>query len=101
MDRKRVFDLVSKFAKEISSFLDFDKIVLFGSYAKDCANEDSDIDIAVFVNNYDGDVLELSSKLWLAAGSISDCIEPVLLDYNDDEAGFIDEVLNTGIVVAE
>lgn len=101
MDRKRVIDLASKFAKEISSFINFDKIVLFGSYAKGSANEDSDIDIAVLVDNYDGDVLELSSKLWLAAGSISDYIEPVLLDYNDDTAGFIAEVLNTGIVVAE
>lgn len=101
MDRKRVISLVSQFAKEISSFINFDKIVLFGSYAKGCANEDSDIDIAVLVDNYDGDVLELSSKLWLAAGSISDYIEPVLLDYNDDATGFIDEVLNTGIIVVE
>lgn len=87
--------------KKISSFINFDKIVLFGSYAKGSANEDSDIDIDVLVDNYDGDVLELSSKLWLAAGSISDYIEPVLLDYNDAAAGFIAEVLNTGIVVAE
>lgn len=101
MDRKRVIGLAFKFAKEISSFINFDKIVLFGSYAKGSANEDSDIDIAVLVDNYDGDVLELSSKLWLVAGSISDYIEPVLLDYNDDATGFIDEVLNTGIIVAE
>jgi predicted nucleotidyltransferase len=101
MDRTTVINLVLSFTNSIKSMVSFDKIILFGSYAKGTADENSDIDVAVLVNNYEGDVLELSSKLWLAASKISDYIEPVLLDYKDDTVGFISEVMNTGIIVAE
>lgn len=101
MDRTTVIDLARRFANSIKNIVSFEKIVLFGSYAKGSADENSDIDIAVLVNDYKGDVLELSSNLWIAASKISDFIEPILLDYNDDKTDFIKEVMKTGIVVAE
>jgi len=74
-------------------------IVLFGSYANGTPHEDSDIDIAVIFNGFQGDWLEASALLWGLTENISTYIEPVLLDRFDDPSGFVDEVYKTGHIL--
>ena len=73
--------------------------ILYGSYAKGSAREDSDIDVAVVFNGFQGDWLMASAKLWKLRRNISDDIEPILLDHTNDESGFLREVLRTGRVI--
>ena len=76
-----------------------DTIVLYGSYAKDTANDNSDIDIAVILKNIEEDYLNLSSKLFKIVRKIDTRIEPILLSFNHDKAGFIDQILKDGIIL--
>jgi len=74
-------------------------ILLYGSYAKNTADADSDIDVAVVFDGFQGDWLETSARLWKLRRNISDDIEPILLDRTQDKSGFIKEIFRTGEVL--
>lgn len=80
------------------------KVYLFGSYAKGCANEFSDIDVAILVEHYPegmtaGEKWDKLASISMAAFEIDDRIEPTLRAM-DDTSGFVDTILHTGIRVA-
>lgn len=54
---------------------DYIKIILFGSYARGNNNEDSDIDIAVVLKDYDN-VLDMQLELMRLRRKIDSRIEP-------------------------
>ena len=99
MDQRTVISTVEQYAdavkKEFSPFA----VVLFGSYAKNNAHEDSDIDVAVIFNGFTGDWLKTSSSLWRLRRGISFDIEPHLLDSTQDKSGFVRHVFKTGQVI--
>lgn len=99
MDKRTALENASKYAHLVGAQFSPCKIVLFGSYAKGNWNENSDIDIAVIVDEIDGDFLEMSKKLNKLTRSIDNRIEPVLLQYNNDKTGFLATILNTGITL--
>ncbi len=99
MDKKEALSVVKKYADEVIKFLSPSKIILYGSYAKGTANINSDIDVAIIFDNFKGDLWETSTELWKKAYKISDIIEPVLLDKNNDGCGFINEILKTGVII--
>ena len=74
-------------------------IVLFGSYANGDPHEDSDIDIGIVFNEFTGDWLETSARLWRLRHDISFDIEPRLLDPTQDKSGFVKHVLMTGQII--
>ncbi len=74
----------------------FSKVILYGSYARGSARDDSDIDVAVVMPKISGDWLELSSKLFRLTRNIDLRIEPVALEETGDRSGFLDHVLETG-----
>jgi predicted nucleotidyltransferase len=74
-------------------------VYLFGSYAKGTANKDSDIDVALVVNNFDGDYFDIIPPIWQLRESIDFRIEPHVIARDTDYAGFIDEIQRTGILV--
>jgi predicted nucleotidyltransferase len=74
-------------------------VVLFGSYAKGDAHEDSDIDVAVIFDGFEGDWLKASTSLWKLRRGISYDIEPILLDSRNDKSGFVTNVYKTGQVI--
>jgi predicted nucleotidyltransferase len=76
-------------------------VVLFGSYAKGNAHKDSDIDIAIVVDNLNDDFLEKYNQLFKLRRGIDSRIEPVLIDADDDQSGFYEEVINSGRVIYE
>lgn len=96
LDKATVIKIANVYAdavkKEFSPFA----VILFGSYAKDEANKDSDIDIGVVFNGFTGDWLRTSSALWRLRRNISYDIEPHLLDTAHDESGFVQHIFKTG-----
>lgn len=102
MDKKTAVNLARKYA-EAAIKLDEkpDEIMLFGSYADNNAQYDSDIDIAVIYDTIKGNILEHYTKLWNLTWDISTLIEPILLTRDDDPVGFISEVERTGEIIWE
>jgi predicted nucleotidyltransferase len=74
-------------------------VYLFGSYAKGTANKDSDIDVALVVNSFDGDYFDVIPPIWLLRESIDFRIEPHVIARDADYAGFLDEIQRTGILI--
>ena len=101
MDKEAALAYARQYAIEVVKELKPEKIVLYGSYAKDRANEDSDIDVAVIFNGFDGDFLRVSSWLWSLTWKVSSYIEPILLDMTTDRSGFAAEIIKTGELIYE
>ena len=43
---KNILEIIIKYIQELSKEISIDKVIIFGSYAKNTYNEDSDIDIS-------------------------------------------------------
>ncbi|MEW6654832.1 MAG: nucleotidyltransferase domain-containing protein, partial [Bacteroidota bacterium] len=50
MDKREVLSKAAEFSKRAESYFSFNKAVLFGSYIDGSPREDSDLDIAFFVD---------------------------------------------------
>ncbi|MBQ9641607.1 MAG: nucleotidyltransferase domain-containing protein [Bacteroidaceae bacterium] len=75
------------------------KVMMFGSYAKDCPNEWSDIDVAVIVPKVDHEKWwDTAVSLGRARENISCYIEPILLESGEDSPIYR-EVMRTGVAV--
>ncbi len=96
MDKDTALTLAKQYASIVSRELNPDKIVLYGSHAHGTATDESDIDIAVIFDKFDGDWLTTYTQIARLRRSVSSYIEPVLLDSANDNSGFVDEVLATG-----
>ncbi|MCL2083395.1 MAG: nucleotidyltransferase domain-containing protein [Oscillospiraceae bacterium] len=99
MDKATALKIARKYAQEVVKEMSPDKVLLFGSYAKGGAKDESDIDIAVIFDGFQGDWFYTCTTLSNLTWNISTYIEPVLLDARDDQSGFVEEVLKTGEVV--
>lgn len=91
--------LAEEYAQAVVKEISPVAVILYGSHAKGIARPDSDLDIAVVVQDFRGDWLTASSKLWKLRRGISDDIEPILLDQADDPSGFVAEVYRTGRIL--
>jgi len=78
-----------------------DQFWLFGSYAKNNAHKDSDIDVALVVNELDKDysVLNTEPILWRLKRKIDFRIEPHVIARDSDYAGMLNEIEQTGILI--
>ena len=99
LDQAAVVNTVKQYADVVTKELSPAAIVLYGSYAKGNPHEDSDIDVAVIFDNFTGDWLKTSSRLWKLTEDISFDIEPVLLDSTQDRSGFVQNIYATGRVI--
>lgn len=75
MDKKDALDIAEKYAEAVKSKYNFVKIILFGSYAKGNFNEDSDIDIAVILKDYNN-LMDIQLDLMRLRRKIDSRIEP-------------------------
>ena len=62
-------------------------------------DEDSDIDVAIIVNSVEQDYFSYAPLLWKLRREIDDRIEPILIEKNHDESGFLNEVLTSGMII--
>ncbi len=97
MDQREVLRIAKEYASSVRKVLPESGFYLYGSYARGNAGRDSDIDIAVIVDELPEDYLGTLALLWrLTRGDYID-IEPVLLKSSEDKSGFLSTVLKTGI----
>lgn len=99
MDKAAVRESVSRLAELAKDNFPVKKVILFGSYAKGYAREDSDIDVAVLIEKIDGDFLSAETRLFKLRRNIDTRIEPVLIEDTEDFSGFLEEILRTGEII--
>ncbi|RPI16375.1 MAG: nucleotidyltransferase domain-containing protein [Ignavibacteriae bacterium] len=102
MDKKTdrlIRQFIAAAAKE---YTDLKIAYIFGSYARNNEKPDSDIDIALFIENLnDADRLDLQVKLFLIASKFDTRIEPHPIPYQDFFLNnpFAAEIKKTGIEI--
>ena len=103
MDKRT--DIVRKVRKyhslvKRSSFpMKIDKVYLFGSYAKGNPHKDSDIDVALVVNDWEGNYFDVIPPIWRLTEKVDYRIEPHVIVPHEDYAGLLDEIKKTGIEI--
>jgi len=75
MDKTNAISVARQYANAISSTLGCKKVILFGSYAKGCYTDDSDIDIAVVFKDY-ASAMDMQLELMRLRRKIDSRIEP-------------------------
>jgi len=99
MGKKEAIEIAGKYKKLLEKHFPHDKLYLYGSYATGKSSEDSDIDVAVIVNNIEGDFFEIMPVLWKLRRKVDDRIEPVLIDGSSDKSGFLNSIMKTGVEI--
>jgi uncharacterized protein len=99
MNQQEVLRRVGSFAARIQDTFHPEKVLLFGSWSRNEANEFSDIDVAVVVSEWTGKFMKAQSELFRFASEVDLRIEPILLERNNDKSGFLAEMEKTGIPV--
>jgi len=98
MDKNQVIKIVMAYKAEVQKLLPNSQVYLYGSYSKDCAHKNSDIDVAVIVPELKGDWMETSSKLWGATWNVNTLIEPVLIE-ECHPSPLYEDIMTNGIAV--
>lgn len=99
MDKTEVIEILKKYKKLLSRHMSFESLILFGSYTRGDQREDSDIDVAVIVDEMPGDYFETRPILWRISREVDDRIEPLILEKKHDASGFLKEVMRSGVVI--
>jgi uncharacterized protein len=99
MDKREVTEKVTQYKLLLGNYFDIDSVYLFGSFANGTNREDSDIDVAVVVENISGDFFAVNPLLWKLRRQVDDRIEPILIDKKNDKSGFLDEIKRDGIKI--
>ena len=99
MDKTEAIIKLERYKKLLSKEMLFDKMILFGSYAKENHRKNSDIDVAIVVDKIQGDYFSTRPLLWRIRREVDDRIEPVILERSNDESGFLKKVMKNGIPI--
>lgn len=96
----QIRDIIFRYVSYLNKQIKVDKVILFGSYAKSSASEDSDIDIAIespdFGNNYLDDWQHLSRSVWRSG--VEPIIEPRPFHSSMDPS-ILEEITKHGKIV--
>ena len=102
-ERTVIIDKVKLYKQLVMEYfpVPIEQFWLFGSYAKNNAHKDSDIDIALVVSHLDDNysVLNTEPILWKLKRQIDFRIEPHLIARDTDYVGFLDEIQRTGLLI--
>jgi len=101
MDKAEAIIKIRQYRFLLKDYLDVDKVYLFGSYAKETNSEDSDIDVAIVVNSLKGDYFSTTPLIWKLRRQIDDRIEPIIIEKDNDDSGFLEEIKKNGIEIGE
>lgn len=99
VDRETAIKNATAYAAEVCKVLNPLSIIMYGSYINDTATNESDIDIAVIFDGYNGNWLQDSALLWKLTRNVCTTIEPILLDKTKDPSGFVEDISKTGRVL--
>ena len=100
LPKEFALELVRRYKEIIAPRFDSKmKVMMFGSYAKGCPNEWSDIDVAIIVPKVDREKWwDTAVSLGRAKRNISSYIEPIILESGEDSPIYR-EVMRTGVMV--
>ena len=105
LDKGKVREIATDYTEEVKKIFNPVSVILFGSYVNGNPHADSDIDIAVLVDNIsDDDWYDARIRLQKIRSNRQNIdkfldIEPHLLDPNQDPSGFVEHVIKTGEVI--
>jgi predicted nucleotidyltransferase len=100
MDKGEALKIASAYIDSISSKYNIRQAILFGSFAKGTNHDDSDIDIAIIVNNV-VDIIDTQIDLMKLRRKIDLRIEPhpfMTEDFNQSNP-VVYEILKYGIII--
>ena len=100
---REIMESIEKYIEKIRQYYEIEAIILFGSYAKGTENEDSDIDIAVISSDFKN-IIQDGADLIGFTWKIDTRIEPHPIsteDYENIAIPLVQEIINTGIKVAQ
>jgi predicted nucleotidyltransferase len=60
VNKADAIEKIRKYRSLLKEHFDLDKVYLFGSYAKNSNQEDSDLDVAIVVNSLEGDYFSIT-----------------------------------------
>jgi predicted nucleotidyltransferase len=100
MDKEEAINKVKEYSILLKKYIPFEKVYLFGSYAKNTNRSDSDIDVAIVVSKLEGDFFTIQPLLWKLRRQVDDRIEPILIEKDNDFSGFLIEIQRNGIEIA-
>ena len=102
MDKTDALTIVKQYAELVRSSFDYKKMILFGSYAKDNACKDSDIDIAIIFTDFDNR-LDRQVELMKLTRQIDTRIEPHPFREKDFDFSnpLVNEIVNHGMEINE
>lgn len=98
MDKNQAIELARKYKRIVEQQMSIKALYLYGSYSKGNYHDNSDIDIAVIVDNLSDNYFSDTPKLWKLKRKISNLIEPVLLT-EDLNNPLYSTVINSGILI--
>jgi len=103
LDKEEVRQIAKRYATEVCKNLDPKYVVLFGSFINGTPHKDSDIDIAIVFNGFEGNWYETTTLLQRFRrgidNHINSGIEPHLLDETRDRSGLLEYVMKTGEII--
>jgi len=98
---KELLNIINNYVLELSKEININKVILFGSYAKGTNHEDSDIDLAIFSDDFSNmERIEALKFLLLKASDLTIDLQPqpfTLADLEDEDNWLAKEVEETGI----
>ena len=84
--------------------LKIQKAFLYGSFARNEARADSDIDVMLVSSNFDGDNIDERARAWHLTRKVDLRIEPFTIGakrfFSDDDSALVDQVKKEGIEIA-
>ncbi len=97
-------DKILRFYQAARQSLPIRKVLLYGSYAKGNARQDSDIDVAVVVDEADhAKRIEITTELFDSALRVDPAIEPKCIFWdeykNHDRASILAEIIATAVEI--
>ncbi|HOP64802.1 MAG TPA: nucleotidyltransferase domain-containing protein [Spirochaetota bacterium] len=95
----QINNAINRYAELVKKTLPVDMIILYGSYARGTEHKDSDIDIAVVVEDIDEDLLDVSARLYSLCREVNTDIEPKLIVRKNNRSGFLESILKYGKVI--
>ncbi len=98
MDKMQAINIAQKYKELVAEKLPVKAIYLYSSYSKGNYREDSDIDIAVVVDQLSDNYFEDTPLLWKLRRKLSNLIEPILL-VEDMNNPLYRDITQTGILI--
>jgi len=99
MVEKKIIADVKYFIEQLKDDFQISAVYLFGSFARKSMEEDSDIDVAIVSDNFDGFVISDNEMILSKTKNINRMIEPHPFrteDFTEDNP-FVKEIISTGL----